>query len=102
MLNNYCEFIKIDFRKIIRRDFWSGMQNLSERMSRLDPVILLTNDVVRRVTSHFEKIRLAQQRGTPPTTAAHAAQHQQVSIVTNLKLLALFKKLERFHNSTFA
>ena len=56
-------------RKIIRRDFWSGIQNLSERISRIDPVIFFTNDLVRRLTSHFEKIRLVQNRVSPPSTA---------------------------------
>ena len=66
-------FIISKCRKIIRRDFWTSMQNLSERMSRIDPVIFLTSDVVRRLTSHFEKIRLVQQRGTPPSTASQNA-----------------------------
>ena len=59
-------------RKLVRRDIWSGVQNVVERIARVDAVTLLTNDVIRRLTSHFEKVRLAQARVVLTTSVATA------------------------------
>ena len=82
------ELIKLRFfRKTIRRDLWSSLQNVIERLSRIDALVFLTNDVIRRLTSHFEKVRLAQQRPIPtsvtPATTATTSTASQDSTKTD-------------------
>ena len=44
----------------IRTDAWEALHKFYCKISNIDPVHLITQDVVVRVTRHLEKIRLAQ------------------------------------------
>lgn len=39
---------------------WEGVQNLYDRLLRVDAEKLLANDMVTKITRHFEHIRIAR------------------------------------------
>lgn len=39
---------------------WGGVQNLYERLLRVDAEKLLASDMVTKITQHFERIRIAR------------------------------------------
>lgn len=39
---------------------WSAIQNVYERMQRVDAEKLMANDMITKITQHFERIRIAQ------------------------------------------
>lgn len=39
---------------------WGGIQNLYERLLHIDAEKLLANDMVTKITQHFERIRIAR------------------------------------------
>lgn len=43
-----------------KEHIWGGMQNLYERLLRVDAEKLLANDMVTKITLHFERIRIAK------------------------------------------
>lgn len=43
-----------------KEHIWGGIQNLYERLSRVDAEKLLANDMVVKITQHFERIRIAR------------------------------------------
>lgn len=43
-----------------REHIWSGIQNLHERLLKVDAEKMLASDMVTRITQHFERIRIAQ------------------------------------------
>lgn len=43
-----------------REDIWGAIQNLHDRLSRVDHAKLIACELVNRITIHFEKIRLAK------------------------------------------
>ncbi|XP_038213444.1 sorting nexin-25 [Zerene cesonia] len=43
-----------------KEHIWGGVQNLYERMLRVDAEKLLANDMVTKITQHFERIRIAK------------------------------------------
>ena len=45
----------------LKRDFWTIINNFSERLAKIDQVKLVSTDVVRKITSHFERIRISQE-----------------------------------------
>ncbi len=51
----------VDSRTIFKRDCWVTIDSLSERLSKVDMVKLLAVDVVKVVSDHFERIRLANE-----------------------------------------
>ncbi|KAK4887229.1 hypothetical protein RN001_003500 [Aquatica leii] len=44
----------------IKEDLWSAINNLHERLTRVDHVKLIACDLVNRITNHFERIRDAK------------------------------------------
>lgn len=42
---------------------WGAIQNFYERLLRVDPEKLLANDMVTKITQHFERIRIAKSCG---------------------------------------
>lgn len=74
-LNNLIELVSRDYiliwfgylmhsdqetKKDLKKDFWVIIRKLSERLSNTDHVKLLAMDVIKKITDHFERIRLAQ------------------------------------------
>lgn len=51
-----------EVKMLIKRDAWTAIASLSDRLSRIDHVRLLASDMVRKVTDHFERIRLLLQQ----------------------------------------
>ena len=47
-------------KQTLREDMWFVISTVSERLSKVDHVKLLANDIVRKVTEHFENIRIVQ------------------------------------------
>lgn len=43
-----------------KEHIWCGIKNLHERLLKVDAEKLLANDMVIRITQHFEKIKIAQ------------------------------------------
>lgn len=43
-----------------KEHLWGAIQNLHERLLRVDAEKLLASDMVLKITQHFERIRLAQ------------------------------------------
>lgn len=39
---------------------WGGVQNLYERLLRVDAEKLIASDMVTKITQHFERIRIAR------------------------------------------
>lgn len=46
----------------LREDFWSALVHLNKRLGRIDWTKLIAQDVITKVTVHFEKMRIAQSR----------------------------------------
>lgn len=44
----------------LRSDAWEALHRFYSKISNIDPVQFITQDVVLRVTRHLEKIRLAK------------------------------------------
>ncbi|XP_059486173.1 sorting nexin-25 [Neocloeon triangulifer] len=45
---------------LLREDIWEGIKNLHERLAQVDQTQLVACDMITRVTTHFERLRLAQ------------------------------------------
>jgi len=52
----YLRFLNVFFRE----DIWEGIKSLHERLSQVDQTQLVACDMMTKVTSHFERLRLAQ------------------------------------------
>lgn len=42
-----------------KEHIWGAIQNIYERLSKIDAEKLLANDMVTKITQHFEKIRIS-------------------------------------------
>lgn len=47
-----------EVKHLVKRDLWFALSQLNARLSRVEKVRLLANDVVQKVTEHFAQIRL--------------------------------------------
>lgn len=43
-----------------KEHIWNAVQNLYERLLKVDAEKLLANDIVTKITQHFERIRIAK------------------------------------------
>lgn len=43
-----------------KEHLWAGIQNLHERLMKVDAEKLIASDMVTKITQHFERIRIAQ------------------------------------------
>ena len=50
------------FVEILNKEFWSIIENVVERLKNVDLVNFLANDVVNRLTTHFQDLRLSDAR----------------------------------------
>lgn len=46
--------------EIFKENLWEAVQDLYERISRIDADKLIAGDMITKITMHFEKIRIAQ------------------------------------------
>lgn len=44
----------------LKEHIWNAIQNLYERLLRIDAEKLLASDMVLKITQHFERIRIAK------------------------------------------
>ncbi|XP_067008623.2 sorting nexin-25 isoform X2 [Anabrus simplex] len=54
-----CGMQSDDVMQSMKEDVWKMIQNLQERLAKVDQVKLVAVDMVTRITMHFEQIRLA-------------------------------------------
>ena len=47
-----------EVKDLVKRDLWIALSQLNDRLSRVEKVRLLANDVVGKLTEHFAQIRL--------------------------------------------
>ena len=52
-------------KSALKKDIWTVIDNLTERLSKMDRVKFLSTDVVKKITLHFEKIRLSMESSPP-------------------------------------
>lgn len=57
------------FVEILNKEFWSIIENVAERLRNVDLVNFLANDVVTRLTTHFQDLRLSDARTLPGQTS---------------------------------
>jgi sorting nexin-25 len=53
----------------VKRDLEVAAHGLAERLSRVDHVSLLATDVLRKITEHFERVRIALDTPSTPINA---------------------------------
>ena len=46
----------------LKRDIWSALRKLNDRLTQVDKVQLLASDLVQKLTEHFSRIREAKER----------------------------------------
>ena len=56
------------FVEILNKEFWKIIENVVERLGNVDLVNFLANDVVNRLTTHFQDLRLSDARTLPGQT----------------------------------
>ena len=65
-------------KDIIVKDIWTALGRLNDRMTEVDKVRLLSNDLVQKLTQHFSSIRLASAQAIVSNSADEAAIHFSV------------------------
>eukprot|EP00794_Sanderia_malayensis_P007412 gene7412-8232_t len=56
------------FVELLNKDIWKIIENVSERLKNVDLVNFLANDVVTRLCTHFQDLRLSNARKYPGST----------------------------------
>lgn len=56
------------FVEILNNEFWKIIENVVERLGNVDLVNFLANDIVTRLTTHFQDLRLSDARTLPGQT----------------------------------
>lgn len=56
------------FVEILNKEFWKIIENVTERLANVDLVNFLANDVVTRLCTHFQDLRLSDARTFPGQT----------------------------------
>ncbi|CAB3359141.1 Hypothetical predicted protein [Cloeon dipterum] len=59
LLQGLCANID-QITELLKEDIWEGIKKLHERLSQVDQTQLVACDMITRVTTHFERLRLAQ------------------------------------------
>ena len=54
-------------KEMLKKDLWQSVQKLSERLEKVDQVKLFAVDVVKKVSEHFESIRVAREGNSTPS-----------------------------------
>ena len=57
------------FVEILNKEFWNIIENVAERLRNVDLVNFLANDVVTRLSTHFQDLRLSDARTLPGQTS---------------------------------
>ncbi|KAF5269792.1 hypothetical protein FQA39_LY08573 [Lamprigera yunnana] len=89
----------------IKEDLWSAINNLHERLSRVDHVKLIACDLINRITLHFEKIRDAEtliaESNHPPlfTISPHlVSSNREVEYLQNVSEILIMFLLPRSYS----